>query len=296
MRGIVLAGGTGSRLWPITQAVGKQLLPVYDKPLIFYSISTLMLAGIREVLVVTTQRELDRFQSLLGDGEHLGVSFRYTVQAEPKGIAEALLLGKGYVGNADFALVLGDNIFHGSGLRALLTSVVKSKANTIFAHRVSNPSEYGVAELSSDGSILSLEEKPKSPKSDFAVPGLYFYRNEILELAEQLQPSSRGELEITDLNREIFLLGELDCRVLPRGSSWFDAGTPDALLEASSYVQSLQRREGRKICCLEEIALEMGFMSPTHVLQAADRYGDSPYAAYIRSLVRPREGDPGHGD
>lgn len=286
MKGIVLAGGTGSRLWPITEAVGKQLLPVYDKPLVFYPISTLMLSGVREILLIATQRDLKRFQALLGNGDHLGIDIRYKVQNEPRGIAEALIIGKSFLAHSNFMLALGDNIFHGSGLRALLTSVVSSDSNTIFAHKVSNPCDYGVVELDTENLILSIEEKPIAPRSDLAVPGLYFYQQDTIDLVQDLRPSARGELEITALNQALLRLGRLSCRVLPRGSSWFDAGTADALLEASSYVQSLQRREGRKVACLEEIALELGYIEQSQVIYAADRYGETPYGDYIRSLVR----------
>ena len=286
MKGIVLAAGTGSRLWPITKAVGKQLLPVYDKPLVFYPISTLMLSGVRDILLITTHLDLPRFKDLLGDGAHLGVSFHYEVQAAPRGILEALVIGREFLSDSNFALTLGDNIFHGSGLRALLASVVSSNSNTIFAHKVSQPREYGVVELGENNAILSIEEKPATPRSDLAVPGLYFYRNDILDLIETIQPSARGELEITSLNQALLDLGKLSCQLLPRGSSWFDAGTPDALLEASTYIQSLQRREGRKVACLEEVALEMGFIMPSQLSAAADRYGRTPYGNYIRDLCR----------
>ena len=285
MRGVVLAGGTGSRLWPMTVPIVKQLLPVYDKPLINYPISTLMLAGVREILVISTPRDLGRCQELLGDGSELGLRFAYLAQPEPRGIAQALLLAGEFIGDSDVMLILGDNIFHGSGLRAFLHQTLSSPTNMIFAQQVKDPREYGVVTLSATGQVLRIEEKPRKPESSLAIPGLYRYRASALQVAAGLQPSARGELEISALNHALAQAGDLECRVLPRGIAWFDAGSPDALLAASTYVQSIEVREGRKISCLEEIALELGLIGENEILDASARYGDSAYGRYLGGLV-----------
>lgn len=291
MRGVVLAGGTGSRLWPMTVPIVKQLLPVYDKPLINYPISTLMLAGVREILVISTPRDLGRCKDLLGEGSELGLRFAYLAQPEPRGIAQALLLAGEFIGDSDVMLILGDNIFHGSGLRAFLHQTLASPSNTIFAQQVNDPREYGVVTLSETGQVLRIEEKPQKPTSSLAIPGLYRYHPSALDVAAKLKPSARGELEISALNQALAVAGALECQILPRGTAWFDAGTPDALLAASTYVQSIEVREGRKISCLEEIALELGLVGEREIQEASARYGDSAYGQYVSGLVRKKAND-----
>jgi glucose-1-phosphate thymidylyltransferase len=269
----------------MTVPIVKQLLPVYDKPLINYPISTLMLAGVREILVISTPRDLERCQDLLGDGSELGLRFAYLAQPEPRGIAQALLLAGEFIGDSDVMLILGDNIFHGSGLRGILQQAVQNPANTIFAQKVHDPRDYGVVSLSEEGKVLTIEEKPLSPRSSLAIPGLYRYRASALEVAASLRPSPRGELEISTLNQALAETGDLECRVLPRGTAWFDAGTPDTLLAASTYVQAIEKRDGRKIGCLEEMALELGCISAEQLSVIAERLGPCDYGHYLSRIA-----------
>jgi glucose-1-phosphate thymidylyltransferase len=285
MKGIILAGGSGSRLAPMTSAISKQLLPVYDKPLIYYPISTLMLAGIREQLIITTPRDLDSFKALLGDGSSLGMSFTYASQESPRGLAEAFIIGRDFVGNSNVALALGDNVFHGSGLGTQLTSLANLSSAHIFAYKVSDPENYGVVEFDQNGKVISVEEKPLSPKSNFAIPGLYFYDNKVLDIAQAVQPSARGELEITTINNEYLSRGELFVQILTRGTAWLDTGTPENLLAASSYVKIIEDRQGYKIACLEEIALRQGWTTNTEIRQYVDRSPENSYFNYIRKIL-----------
>jgi glucose-1-phosphate thymidylyltransferase len=285
MKGIVLAGGTGSRLWPITKGVSKQLLPVYDKPLIHYPLGTLFLAGIREILIITTPEDLPSFQKLLGDGSLYGASFTYAVQPKPNGLAEAFIIGEHFISGDPVALILGDNIFHGVGLGKQLKEITLGSGATIFAYKVSDPERYGVVEFSESGKVLSLEEKPEKPKSNYAVPGLYFYDAEVVEIAKLITPSKRGELEITSVNQSYLSLGKLATRILERGTTWLDTGTIQTLHAASSYVQIIEERQGSKISCLEEIAWKSGWLSNSDLEAVAKTYGNNPYGQYISSLI-----------
>jgi glucose-1-phosphate thymidylyltransferase len=285
MRGIVLAGGTGSRLWPITKGVSKQLLPVYDKPLIHYPIGTLFLAGVREILIITTPEDLQSFQRLLGDGSQYGVSFEFATQGKPNGLAEAFIIGEKFINGQNVALILGDNIFHGVGLGKHLQSIDPQTGATIFAYRVADPERYGVVEFSSTGSVVSLEEKPKKPKSHFAVPGFYFYDASVVEIAKSVKPSARGELEITAVNEIYLRAGKLTTKILERGTTWLDTGTIQTLQSASAYVQIIEERQGSKISCLEEIAWTNGWISSKDLAVLADGYGGNPYGVYLSQLL-----------
>jgi glucose-1-phosphate thymidylyltransferase len=285
MKGIVLAGGAGSRLWPITRAVSKQLLPVHDKPMIFYPLSTLMAAKIREVLLITTPRDLQAFKDLLGDGSEFGMSIEYKVQASPDGLAQAFILGEEFIGDDSVALILGDNIFHGQGLGGQLESLTSGGGATIFAYRVSNPSEYGVIEFDHNGNALSLEEKPTSPKSNFAVPGLYFYDNHVIEIAKNVQPSNRGELEITSVNTEYLRRGALKVQRLERGTAWLDTGTVSGLSDASTYVKVVQERQGLQIGSIHELAWRHGWITDSYLEELANSMGNGQYASYLRQLL-----------
>jgi glucose-1-phosphate thymidylyltransferase len=287
MQGIILAGGTGSRLHPITQAVSKQLVPVYDKPMIYYPLSTLMLAGIRDVLVITTPHEAEAFHRLLRDGSQFGISITYAVQPSPDGLAQAFLIGEEHIGDQASALVLGDNIFHGPGLGNQLRRFSDIEGAAIFGYQVSNPREYGVVDFDDDGKALSLEEKPEKPRSNFAVPGIYFYDNEVVEHARGLKPSARGELEITDLNRIYLEAGRLQVEVLPRGTAWLDTGTFDSLNDASDYVRTIEGRQGQKIGCPEEVAWRMGWLSDDDLRELAGPLAKSGYGDYLLGLVDP---------
>ena len=289
MKGIVLAGGRGTRLHPVTRAVSKQLLPVYDKPMVYYPISLLMLAGIREILVISTPEDLPQFRNLLGDGRRLGVSFHYAEQARPAGLAEAFVIGAPFIDGHSACLVLGDNILFGNGLTEVLRQGASIKSGaSIFGYRVSNPQRYGVVEFNAAGQAVSIEEKPAEPKSKYAVPGLYFYDSQVVGRARSLKPSARGELEITDLNRLYMEAGQLNVQLLSRGIAWFDTGTNRSLLEAGNFVEAIEERQGIKIACLEEIALDQGWIDLSDVLAEADTMGDSAYAQYLRSLAEDR--------
>jgi glucose-1-phosphate thymidylyltransferase len=290
MKGIVLAGGSGTRLSPMTRAVCKQLLPVYDKPMIYYPLSVLMLAGIRDVLIISTPTDLPLFERLLGSGAALGMQLAYAEQAAPNGLAEALLIGENFVAGQPCALVLGDNLFYGAGLSALLKQSVKAiDGCTLFGYHVDDPHRYGVVELGADGTILSIEEKPAHPKSQLAVTGLYFYDGNASALAKTLQPSPRGELEITDLNRAYVERGKARVQVLGRGVAWLDTGTPASLLEAAQFVHALQSRQGMQIACLEEVAFREGFISAEQLAQNASLHGSSAYGRYLQSIVKGEE-------
>ncbi|MFD3809404.1 glucose-1-phosphate thymidylyltransferase RfbA [Rhodococcus sp. NPDC058639] len=285
MRGIILAGGTGSRLHPITLGISKQLTPVYDKPMIYYPLSTLMLAGIREVLVITTPHDLDQFRRLLGDGSRFGIELTYAVQEHPDGLAQAFVLGADHIGTESVALVLGDNIFYGPGLGSQLTRFADIDGGAVFAYRVSDPSAYGVIEFDSAGRALSLEEKPVDPKSPYAVPGLYFYDNDVVEIARGLRPSARGEYEITDVNRMYLEAGKLQVEVLPRGTAWLDTGTFDSLLDASNYVRTIEQRQGLKIGAPEEVAWRRGFLTDDELRALAQPLAKSGYGRYLLDLL-----------
>ena len=285
MKGIVLAGGTGSRLWPITWGVSKQLLPVYDKPLIHYPISTLMLAGIREILVITTPHDQDSFRRLLGDGSKYGVRFEFTIQANPDGLAQAFIIGESFIQNQSCALVLGDNIFHGANFGTRLAELKDVQGAHIFAYRVKDPERYGIVEFEQNGSVISIEEKPKKPKSSFAVPGLYFYDNSVVEIAKSIKPSTRGELEITSVNQVYLERGALKASLLDRGTAWLDTGTFESLSAASSFIQIIEERQGQKVSCLEEVAWRNGWISDSELLRAAEDYKSSPFAEYLRGLL-----------
>ena len=292
MKGIILAGGSGTRLYPVTQVVSKQLLPVYDKPMIYYPLSTLMFAGIRDILVISTPQDTPRFEQLLGDGARWGLNLQYAVQPNPGGIAQALLIGEHFVGKEHCALVLGDNIFHGHDLASDLQKAAKKPSGaTVFAYQVHDPQRYGVIEFRPDGRAVSIEEKPTQPKSRFAVTGLYFYDNDVVRIAKSLKPSARGELEITDINRHYLAAGKLDVVALGRGHAWLDTGTHESLLEASHFIETLERRQGLKICCPEEIAWRNDWIGDAQLEALAAPLKNSGYGNYLLSLLRDGQRD-----
>lgn len=287
MKGIILAGGSGSRLYPLTRAVSKQLLPVYDKPTIYYPLSTLMLAGIREILVISTPRDLPMIRELLGDGSELGIELSYCEQLKPEGIAQAFILGADFIQNSPVCLILGDNIFYGQSMgTALKQSALLKKGAEVYAYHVSDPERYGVVEFDQVGKALSIEEKPKNPRSNWAVTGLYFYDSQVVDIARNLKPSARGEFEITDVNKTYLSQGTLTVSRLGRGVAWLDSGTYDSLLEASSFVQTVEARQGLKIACLEEIAYLNGFISADQLALLAERYNKTSYGSYLRQVLK----------
>ena len=285
MKGIILAGGTGSRLFPITMGTSKQLLAIYDKPMIYYPLSTLMLAGITEVLIISTPTDLPNFKKLLGNGESLGMKFSYKAQPKPEGLAQAFILGEEFIGDDDVCLVLGDNIFYGAGIENLLNNAVKSvkdfKKATVFGYYVHDPERYGVVEFNDKNEVLSIVEKPTTPKSNFAVVGLYFYPNNVVHVAKNIQPSERGELEITTVNQQYLSSNNLNIELMGRGYAWLDTGTQDSLLEASNFIQTLEKRQGLKIACLEEIAFDKGYINKKQLQKLAQRYKNSEYGNYL---------------
>ena len=281
MKGIVLAGGSGTRLYPITKSVSKQALPIYDKPMIYYPLSVLMLAGIREILIISTPRDITLFQELLEDGSHLGLTIEYKVQEQPNGLAEAFIIGEEFIGDDKVALVLGDNIFHGYGFTERLQKAVEREESTIFGYHVSDPSAFGVVEFDKDFNVLSIEEKPTQPKSNYAVPGLYFYDNSVVEIAKNIQPSPRGELEITDINNEYLRRGKLKVDLFGRGMAWLDTGTHRGLLDAANYVEAVQTRQGLYVSCLEEIAYRKGYISKAQLLTLAQPLLKTEYGQYL---------------
>lgn len=288
MKGIILAGGSGTRLYPTTLVLSKQLLPVYDKPMIYYPLSVLMLAQIREVLIISTPKDLPRFKELFNDGKWLGMRFSYCVQENPEGLAQGLILASEFVGTDSMALILGDNVFYGQGFSPMLLEAkerAKEGRATIFSYRVKNPQSFGVAEIDSSGRVLDIEEKPQNPKSNYAVTGLYFYDNEAISIAKSLKPSARGELEITDVNRAYLKAGRLESQILGRGFAWLDTGTHDSLVEASSFVQTIEMRQGYKIACLEEIAYHNGWIDKDSLLNRAKLLAKSGYGEYLRALL-----------
>jgi glucose-1-phosphate thymidylyltransferase len=286
MRGIILAGGTGSRLWPITRSISKQLLPIYDKPLIHYSLATLMLAGIREILIITRPEDQFAFKKLLGDGNNLGLEISYAVQKRPEGLAQAFLIGEKFIGSQSVALILGDNIFHGAGLGKNLMYLTNLEGAHIFAYKVGDPENYGVIEFNLDGTVLSLDEKPHTPKSRYAVPGLYFYDNSVVERAKAVTPSERGELEITSINQDFLNTGELSAQLLDRGTAWLDTGTFESFNNASNYVRIIEERQGNKIGCLEEIAWRNKWISNEELMGLTKVFKGNPYGHYLEQLLQ----------
>jgi len=285
MKGIILAGGSGTRLYPLTIAVSKQLMPVYDKPMIYYPLSTLMLAGINEILIITTPDDQPAFKRLLGDGSQIGCRFEYVVQPSPDGLAQAFVLGADFIGKDPVALVLGDNIFYGSGMGTLLKNKVNPDGAVVFAYQVHDPERYGVVEFDKSNKVLSIEEKPSQPKSNFAVPGLYFYDNDVVAIAKAIKPSPRGELEITDVNRVYLEKGKLEVGVLDRGTAWLDTGTFDSLIEAGEFIEVIEKRQGLKIGCLEEIAYRNGWINDEQMNKLATIYMKSGYGVYLKNLI-----------
>jgi glucose-1-phosphate thymidylyltransferase len=286
MKGIILAGGLGTRLYPLTLAVSKQLMPVYDKPMIYYPLSTLMLSGIKDILIISTPQDLPKFQHLLGDGHELGLSFSYVEQHVPNGLAQAFVLGAPFIGSDPAALILGDNIFYGAGLSDMMQTCTKPEGGIVFAYQVADPERYGVVEFGADRKVISIEEKPTAPKSFYAVPGLYYYDNSVVEVARNLQPSPRGEYEITDVNRYYLEHGQLEVRVMGRGFAWLDTGTHESLMQAGQFVQAIEERQGLKIGCIEEVAWEMGFIDDAQLEALGHKYIKSGYGQYLLNLLK----------
>ena len=285
MKGIILAGGTGSRLYPLTSTINKQLMPVYDKPMIYYPLSVLLMAGINDILIISTPYDLPHFQRLLGDGSSIGCNFSYTEQLVPNGLAQAFVLGKNFIGKEKVALILGDNIFYGTGLQQLLQQNINPDGGVVFAYHVSDPERYGVVEFDKNNHALSIEEKPAKPKSNYAVPGLYFYDNSVVDIALNLKPSARGEYEITDVNKEYLKQNKLKVAILSRGTAWLDTGTVASLMQASQFVQVIEERQGQKIGCIEEVAYRMGFISKEQLRKIADPLIKSGYGKYLQNLA-----------
>lgn len=291
MKGIILAGGYGTRLYPITKSISKHLLPVYDKPLIYYPLSILMLAGIREILIISTQRDIPLYRDLLGDGTQLGLAFSYQVQEKPRGLAEAFIVGEKFIGDDNVALILGDNIFYGQHFSELLRQAVSMRDGaTVFGYWVRDPRAYGVVEVDSGGNAVSIEEKPKAPRSHYAVPGLYFYDNKVIQIAHSIIPSARGELEITDVNRHYMKEGKLHVLVMGRGMAWLDAGTHDSLLEASTFIETIQKRQGLYVACIEEIAFRKGYITKTQLQSLAKDLNNTEYGRYLNELAEGIQG------
>ena len=285
-KGIILAGGSGTRLYPLTLAISKQIMPVYDKPMIYYPLSVLMEAGIREVLIITTPRDSETFKTLLQDGSQWGMKFEYKVQEKPRGLADAFIIGAEFIGQDDVAMILGDNMFYGSHLTEMLRKANEREESTIFGYQVKDPRAYGVVEIDSNGKAISIEEKPQNPKSNYAVPGLYFYSNDVVEIAKNVKPSARGEIEITSINEEYMKQNRLYVETFGRGMTWFDTGTHDALLETASFVQTIEKRQGMQVCCPEEIAYQKGWINKEQLSTLADKFIKTEYGKYLKELIK----------